>query len=143
MREFLDVGDLVVAEIRSASKMDFNVSLHIRHEQFGKLGKGLLIPVNSCLIQRMSRHIVEQHGLRFIFGVNGFIWIQDVEEQYTLSGLESIAKFRNLVRVLNAAMVTITPDLLFGLYMQLSSVAAKDLLLPANRALVLAALTTQ
>lgn len=43
MREFLDEGDIVVAEIKSVSHSEGNIGLHIRHEKFGKQKQGVLV----------------------------------------------------------------------------------------------------
>ena len=131
MREFLELGDLIVAEIKSVSKVDFNINLHLRHEKFGKLQNGALIPVNNSLIKRMTKHIVEYKDLEFTFAVNGFIWIKSLAVDS--ESLEKIAKFRNLVRILDDSMIPIYPTMLFDLYEQSVDVKAKDLLLSANR----------
>ena len=131
MREFLDIGDLVVAEIKSVSKVDFNITLHLRHEKFGRLSDGALIAVNSSLIRRMTKHIVEYNGLELIFAVNGFIWIKSLQPDS--SAFERIAKLRNLIRILDDAMVPVHPALLFELFEQSTEVRAKDLLLAENR----------
>ena len=131
MREFLDVGDLVVAEIKSVSKVDFNINLHLRHEKFGRLSDGALVAVNSALVRRMTKHIVEYNGLEFIFAVNGFIWIKSLQPDP--AAFERIAKMRNLIRILDDAMVPVHPALLFELFEQSAEVKAKDLLLAENR----------
>lgn len=131
MREFLDLSDLVVAEIKSVSKVDFNINLHLRHEKFGRLHGGALVAVNNSLIRRMTKHIFEHDGMELIFAVNGFIWIRSAET--SAEALEKIAKLRNLIRILDSAMVPIHPALLFELYEQSREVKAKDLLLSSNR----------
>lgn len=131
MREFLDLGDLIVAEIKSVSKVDFNINLHLRHEKFGKLQSGALVSVNNSLIKRMTKHIVEYSGLELIFAVNGFIWIKSFE--MNAESLEKVAKFRNIIRILDESMIPIYPALLFDLYEQSADVKAKDLLLASNR----------
>ena len=131
MREFLDLGDLVVAEIKSVSKVDFNINLHLRHEKFGKLHNGALVAVNNSLIKRMTKHLVEYNGLEFIFALNGFIWIKSFE--LNAEDLEKVAKFRNIIRILDESMVPIYPALLFDLYEQSINIKAKDLLLVSNR----------
>lgn len=131
MREFLDLGDLVVAEIKSVSKVDFNINLHLRHEKFGKLSNGALVSVNNSLIKRMTKHIVEYQDLELIFALNGFIWIKSSNSNAEI--LEKIAKFRNIIRILDEAMIPIYPSLLFELFEQSSSIHAKDLLLASNR----------
>lgn len=131
MREFLDLGDLIVAEIKSVSKVDFNITLHLRHEKFGKLQSGALVSVNNSLIKRMTKHIVECNGLELIFAVNGFIWIKSPE--LSAEYLEKVAKFRNIIRILDENMIPTSPQLLFELFEQSAEVKAKDLLLNANR----------
>ena len=131
MREFLDIGDLVVAEIKSVSKVDFNINLHLRHEKFGRLADGALVAVNSSLIRRMTKHIVEYNGLELIFAVNGFIWIKSLQPD--LKSFESIAKLRNIIRILDDSAIPVYPALLFELFEQSADVRAKDLLLTENR----------
>ena len=75
MREFLNIGDLIVAEIKTIQNNNRNINLHIRYEKFGKLDNGVLIPVNSCLIKKMNSHFIEKDDLTIIFALNGFIWI--------------------------------------------------------------------
>lgn len=134
MREFLDLGDLVVAEIKSVSKVDFNINLHLRHEKFGKLQNGALVTVNNSLIKRMTKHIVEYNGLEIIFAVNGFIWIKCNETGP--ESFEKIAKVRNIIRILDESMIPIYPSLLFELYEKCKDIKAKDLLLKSNRTVI-------
>ena len=54
MREFLKEGDLIVCEIKNINLNDKSINLHIRHNKFGLLKKGILIEVNSCLVKRMK-----------------------------------------------------------------------------------------
>lgn len=131
MREFLGLGDLIVAEIKSISKVDFNTSLHLRHEKFGKLQNGALIAVNNSLLRRMTKHIVEHKGMELIFAINGFIWIKSAESN--AESLENIAKLRNIIKILDAAMIPITPALIFDIFEQSGGVKAKDLLLSSNQ----------
>lgn len=130
MREFLDLGDLIVAEIKSVSKVDFNITLHLRHEKFGKLHNGALVAVNNSLIKRMTKHIVEFRNMELIFAINGFIWIKSADTN--AETLESIAKLRNIIKILDDAMIPIYPSLLFELFEQSADVKAKDLLLTSN-----------
>ena len=131
MREFLGINDLVVAEIKSVSKVDFNINLHLRHEKFGKLQKGALVSVNNSLIKRMTKHIIEYEELEFIFAVNGFIWIKSLNS--CPESLEKVAKFRNIIRILDDAMIPMYPTLLIELFTQFADVKAKDLLFISNR----------
>ena len=142
MREYLDIGDLVLCEIKSVSKVDFNVSLHIRHESFGKLGNGLLIPVNSCLIKRMNKHIIDMKGLEFVFALNGFIWISTKDKQYDVELYERIARYRNIIRILDDSMIPVTPKFLFAIYDRFKEVKAKDLILLENKEKIIDAIKT-
>lgn len=134
MREFLAEGDLLVAEVKDASP-DHGLGLHIRDEKYRRLSGGLLVPVNNCLIRKMKSHFVDRHGVQFIFALNGFIWLapKDPLAELTPETFETLAKFRNLILILNQAKVNISPQFLFDLFTQTAQNKAKDLLLRPNR----------
>ena len=56
--------------------------MHTRNMKYGKLGKGMLLKVDSNLVKRMKHHFTSfEHGVKAILGHNGFIWIYyDIEE---------------------------------------------------------------
>lgn len=126
-------GDLLVAEIKGISYSEKLISLHIRNDRFGKLGKGVLVEVNNCLIGKMKQHFVEHKNVQFIFGINGFIWMSPASGVFTAEFHESVAKFRNLIGILNDAFVSITADFLFEINALLGAYKAKDLIVPENR----------
>lgn len=132
MKEFLKVGDLIVAEIKSISSFNGNINLHIRYEKFGKLKFGVLVSVNSCLIKKMKTHFVERDGIELIFGLNGFIWIC-YNEELTVEKMESIAKMRNIIGLLNENYISLHPSFLFEIFIFTKKYKAKDLLIEENK----------
>ena len=129
----MDERDIIVAEIKGISYSDKMINLHIRNEKFGKLDKGLLVQVNSCLINKMKTHFVENRGVSFIFGINGYIWLTIQNGQFSSENLEKIAKFRNLIELFNDEFVSLSPELIFEVYGLVSNYKAKDLMVRENK----------
>ena len=134
MREYIQEGDVVVAEIKSVSYSEKTIGLHIRHEKFGKLDTGALIEVNNCLVKRMKTHFYERNEIEFIFGVNGVVWMAPKSRTYEAETLETMAKFRNILVILNEAFIAIHPELVFEIFAMSAKHKSKDLILPQNKA---------
>ena len=132
MREFLEEGDVVVSEIKSVSFADKSIGLHIRHEKFGKQGKGIVVSVSTCLLHRMKTQFYERGNIKMVFGLNGIIWLSPSSEEITVSVLGDLAKMRAIIILLDRIMVTITPEFLFEIMATTFEYTAKDLLLPTN-----------
>ena len=132
MKEFLKIGDLIVAEIKSISSFNGSINLHIRYEKFGKLKNGILINVNSCLIKKMKTHFVEKDGIELIFGLNGFIWIC-YKNELTEDKMENMAKMRNIIGLLNEHYISLHPSFLFEIFTFTKKYKAKDLLIEENK----------
>lgn len=143
MKGFMKENDLIVAEIKGINYSEKQISLHIRNEKFGKLGKGLLVEVNNCLIPKMKTHFIDFAGVSFIFGTNGYIWLQSAAGgEATAECLENIAKFRNLIMILNESFFIVHPDMLSELHKKLTGYRARDLIVPENRKAVLEIIKT-
>lgn len=75
MREFLQDGDLISAEVQSIFQ-DGALSLHTRSLKYGKLGVGTFVTVPPVYIKRCKNHFHKLPcGVSVIIGVNGYIWI--------------------------------------------------------------------
>lgn len=133
MRELFAEGEFLVGEVR-ASSPDQGISLHIRNENFGKLTGGVIVNVKSYLIRRQKSHFYERGGLQMILSLNGFVWLSPKDkENIPPEMLQTIAKLRNIVVILNEGNLLIEPELLWEIFAQSSSFSAYDLLLPQNK----------
>lgn len=75
MRHYFIENDLISAEVQNIHS-DGSLALHTRNLNYGKLGQGCLIQVNSPLIKRQKVHFVNLPcGVSIILGRNGFIWV--------------------------------------------------------------------
>ncbi|KAJ8977659.1 hypothetical protein NQ317_002461 [Molorchus minor] len=75
MRQFLQEGDLISAEVQSVYS-DGSLSLHTRSLRYGKLSQGVLVTVFPSLIKRSKTHFHNLPvGASIILGNNGLIWI--------------------------------------------------------------------
>lgn len=132
----MDENDLIVAEIKGISYAEKLISLHIRNDKFGKLGNGVLVEVNNCLIGKMKTHFWEHKGVQLIFGINGFIWMAPVNGIFSPEFLENVARFRNLISIFNDSFISILPEFLFEVHTLTASHKSKDLIVPENRAMI-------
>lgn len=114
MREFLCEGDLVVAEIQGVSSQDKSISLHIKSNKYGKLDKGILVKVCHNLINRSKMHYIELNaGITIIMAMNGNIWLKPSNDKELSKELfQTIAKFKNLLGILNENFIGIKSELL-------------------------------
>ncbi|XP_028318834.1 exosome complex component RRP4 [Gouania willdenowi] len=120
MREYLQEGDLISAEVQSVFS-DGALSLHTRSLKYGKLGQGVLVQLSPSLIKRQKTHFHNLPcGASIILGNNGFVWLYptpgglDEEEAggfYTslepvsVSDREVISRLRNCLLALAAHKV--------------------------------------
>ncbi|XP_061590090.1 exosome complex component RRP4 [Cololabis saira] len=118
MREYLEEGDLISAEVQSVFS-DGSLSLHTRSLKYGKLGQGVLVQVSPSLIKRQKSHFHNLPcGASIILGNNGYVWLFPTSEQdeqaggfYTdlepvsLSDREVISRLRNCLLALAAHKV--------------------------------------
>ncbi|KAM7392852.1 hypothetical protein PAMA_007791 [Pampus argenteus] len=75
MREYLQEGDLISAEVQSVFS-DGALSLHTRSLKYGKLGQGVLVQLSPSLIKRQKTHFHNLPcGASIILGNNGFVWL--------------------------------------------------------------------
>ncbi len=133
MREYLNIGDLIVAEIKNPNLMNNTLNLHLRNEKFGKLSNGIVIAVNSCLIKKMKTHFIDFEEVLMIFGLNGFVWIQSRANEPSTETLEKIAKLRNIILVLNESGISLHPSNILDLYHNINNYRAKDLRSESNK----------
>lgn len=137
MRTLFNIGDLLVTEIKNVNTKNQAIHLQIRNEKFGKLRKGILVPVNSCLIKKMNTHFQTHDGITMIFALNGFIWLESKTEEVSF---EKIAKMKNLIVLLSSNYLSIHPKFLCEVYDELGSYSAKDLLLKKNQTKIIESL---
>ena len=92
MRQYLQEGDLVSAEVHKVQATDGSLHLHTRSMRYSKLENGSLIVVPPSLIQRRKNQIISMinNTLDVVWGTNGIIWIQKrlptIEEYEASSG---------------------------------------------------------
>ncbi|XP_035218865.1 exosome complex component RRP4-like isoform X3 [Stegodyphus dumicola] len=97
MRNYLEVGDLISAEVKSVFS-DGSLSLHTRSMKYGKLSQGQLVKVPSSLVLRKKTHFHDiVSGIQIILSNNGYIWIapisgEDIETGGFAQNLECISK---------------------------------------------------
>ena len=78
MRQFLEEGDLISAEVHKVQNTDGSLHLHTRSMRYSKLENGCLVVVPPSLIQRQKNQIITMinNTLDVLWGTNGKIWIQ-------------------------------------------------------------------
>lgn len=78
MRQFLQEGDLISAEVHKVQASDGALHLHTRSMRYSKLENGCLVTVPPSLIQRQKNQIITMinNTLDVLWGTNGNIWIQ-------------------------------------------------------------------
>lgn len=76
---------LFYAEVQLVHQ-DGQLTLHTRNLNYGKLGQGNLVQVNSRLIKHQKVHFVSLPcGISIILGLNGNIWV-------TTTGIQEAAR---------------------------------------------------
>ncbi len=105
IKDYLDVGDLVYAEIAVAERAT-NVQLVANKKGLGKLSEGAIISVNPKKIPRilgkgkaMINMIRELTKSRIIVGNNGYIWIKAPDKKTEVVIIEAIRKIEREAHV--------------------------------------------
>ncbi|KAF1377555.1 hypothetical protein EPR50_G00169270 [Perca flavescens] len=144
MREYLQEGDLISAEVQSVFS-DGALSLHTRSLKYGKLGQGVLVQLSPSLIKRQKTHFHNLPcGASVILGNNGFVWLYPTPEQqdeeaggfYTslepvgLSDREVISRLRNCLLALAAHKVLLYDTSVLYCYESSVQHQVKDILKP-------------
>lgn len=127
MREIFREKDMIVAEVHSVNQ-DGSVNLQTRNLRYGKLEQGFLVKVNPKLIKRQKAHYVDLNcGVTIIMGMNCWIWItrlkkevkgEDVKVELNTEPevFEKMAKFRNIIILLNQENCDIVVETVLAMY---------------------------
>eukprot|EP00127_Corallochytrium_limacisporum_P003193 Clim_evm42s147 gene=Clim_evmTU42s147 len=79
MRQYLQEGDLISAEVQSVQASDGTLVLHARSTKYGRLGGnggGCIVVVPSILVLRRKNHFHDLgNGVHVILGLNGYIYV--------------------------------------------------------------------
>jgi exosome complex component RRP4 len=143
MREYLDSGDLISAEVQSIFS-DGSLSLHTRSLKYGKLGQGVLVEVSPSLVQRRKTHFHNLAcGASVILGNNGYIWIcptvcaeQDIAtggyeqslELVSKSERDVIARLKNCIEAMSECHMLLYDTSILYTYEASSQYSTKDIL---------------
>jgi exosome complex component RRP4 len=159
MRQYLQEGDLISAEVHKVQPSDGSLMLHTRSYRYSKLENGCLVTVPPSLIERRKNHFISMisNTLDVLWGCNGNIWIQRKlqmleESEKELAQLQeklrhehaitpilpderqSIARLRNAIECLRLVHCMVTPEsaeVIYNKSVELSLRPA-DMLLPDN-----------
>jgi len=144
MRQYLQEGDLVSAEVQSVYS-DGSLSLHTRSLKYGKLSQGVLVKVPSSLIQQSKiRFYNLPVGASIILGNNGYIWIYPsaAESEPNVGGFvqnlevvpkidrETIARLRNCILALVQSKLILSDTTIVYAYEESLKYTVAGLLLP-------------
>lgn len=95
LTEFLDFGDMMIAEVFSVKHRSVDLTLKARG--LGKLEEGMIISINSSKVPRvigkagsMINLIKQETGCNIIVGQNGLIWIRGKTIEAELFAKETI-----------------------------------------------------
>ncbi|ENN82033.1 exosome complex component RRP4 [Dendroctonus ponderosae] len=157
MREYLQEGDLISAEVQSVFT-DGTLSLHTRSLKYGKLGQGILIKVFPSLVKKCKLHFCTlPFGVSLILGNNGYIWIsptsnnvegdeggfiQNLEEVIPKDIREAMARVRNSILALAQNYMMLFDTSIIFAYEESLKYSVHELLLPETM-VDLAVLTQQ
>jgi len=76
MRDYLQEGDLISAEVQQVYGSDGSLSLHTRSLKYGKLSQGILVVASPSVIKRSKNHFHNlPMGVSLILGNNGYVWV--------------------------------------------------------------------
>lgn len=121
------VSGLIVT-FEAIGSSDKSIGLHIRNDNFGKLEGGVLTKINHNLIQKHSRHMTDLSiGLKFILGMNGWIWMEPLEKE-NFDSFETIARLKNLLDVYDDAFISVRMNNLLGAYNVIGEKPASEVL---------------
>ncbi|ELP89770.1 exosome complex exonuclease RRP4, putative [Entamoeba invadens IP1] len=117
MKSFFDVNELICAEVQAMSGQS-GLQIHTRNERYGKLSNGMLLVVHPSLIKRCKSHISFFNcGVKFICGMNGFIFITfGKEPEKTNAHFEKLSRVANCVRILQDKSMLINGFIVEHLY---------------------------
>jgi exosome complex component RRP4 len=78
MRQHLQEGDWISAEVHKVSPNDGSLLLHTRSTKYGKLECGTVVRVPPALVARRKNHnLTDYLGIvDIVWGTNGLLWIQ-------------------------------------------------------------------
>lgn len=95
LTEFLDFGDMIIAEVFSVKHR--GVDLTLKERGLGKLEEGMIISINPSKVPRvigkagsMINLIKQETGCNIIVGQNGLIWIRGKTIEAELFAKETI-----------------------------------------------------
>jgi len=80
MREFFDIGDLVVCEVQKVAKSG-TVSLHTRNSKYRKLRGGLLFRGSPMNFHSQKQRFLSFGSVECIVASNGYVWIENVLQE--------------------------------------------------------------
>lgn len=147
MREYLQEGDLVSAEVQSVFG-DGSLSLHTRSLKYGKLGQGVLVKVSPMIVKRSKTHMHNLScGASVILGNNGYIWICPIVNQeenihgggfiqnldpIPMEDREVIVRLRNCIVGLASRNLMLFDTCILYTYESSMRYTASELLVPEN-----------
>lgn len=145
MREYLQEGDLVSAEVQSVYG-DGSLSLHTRSLKYGKLGQGILVKVSPMIVKRSKTHMHNlECGASIILGNNGYIWISPILSQdedahdggfiqnlepVPLEDRETLVRLKNCILALAAQNVMLFDTCILYCYESSMRYSVSELLIP-------------
>uniref|UniRef100_A0A7S0B9N2 S1 motif domain-containing protein n=1 Tax=Pyrodinium bahamense TaxID=73915 RepID=A0A7S0B9N2_9DINO len=130
MRELLDKGDLISAEVLRVHETG-ELSLQSRSSRYGKLQNGVLAMLPAVCVRRQAQHLVTlPQGIMAVLGNNGWVWVctppkvagsgrqetinfSQMDVRYEHVGPEQrerICRARNAVLALAARGLEVTPE---------------------------------
>ncbi|CAG9332453.1 EXOSC2 [Blepharisma stoltei] len=132
MREYFNHNDLLSAEVQSKSQEGKAINLQTRSSKFGKLKNGMLVVVSPNLVARMRQHFCQLNNeVDIIFGRNGWIWVyynNTNELEVPLIRRQQIVRISCLLKLMNKALVMISPEKIQQVFERTSDIELEDLL---------------
>lgn len=159
MRQYLEEGDLISAEVHKVQPSDGSLMLHTRSYRYSKLENGCLVTVPPSLIERRKNHFISMisNTLDVLWGCNGNIWIQrklqmleesekemaqlqeKLRHEHAITPVlpderQSISRLRNSIECLRLVHCMVTPESAEAIYNKSVelSLRSADMLLPDN-----------
>jgi exosome complex component RRP4 len=159
MRQYLEEGDLISAEVHKVQPSDGSLMLHTRSYRYSKLENGCLVMVPPSLIERRKNHFISMisNTLDVLWGCNGNIWIQrklhmleesekemaqlqeKLRHEHAITPVlpderQSISRLRNAIECLRLVHCMVTPESAEAIYNKSVELSLRpaDMLLPDN-----------
>jgi exosome complex component RRP4 len=159
MRQYLQEGDLISAEVHKVQPSDGSLMLHTRSYRYSKLENGCLVTVPPSLIERRKNHFISMisNTLDVLWGCNGNIWIQrklqlleesekemaqlqeTLRHEHSMTPVlpderQSISRLRNAIECLRLVHCMVTPERAEAIYNKSVELPLRpaDMLLPDN-----------